>query len=103
MRCIYTSVDRAEVGLLKNMIHKAGISCVVLNEQMAQMLPALPFVAELWVENEADYLAAAVLVEEWHHPAQGTNVPWDCPRCGERMTVHFGKCWNCGTHKSARE
>lgn len=102
MKRIYTSTDTAEVGLLKNMLHKAGIGCVVLNEQMAQMLPVLPFAAELWVENDSDYLAAAALVEEWRHPAQAAGAPWVCPRCGEQMISQFGKCWKCGTHKSAR-
>lgn len=102
MKRIYTSADTAEVGLLKNMLRRAGIPCVEKNEQMAQILPVPPFAAELWVENDTDYPAAAALVEEWRHPAQAVGSPWICPRCGERMDAQFGKCWKCGTHKSAR-
>lgn len=103
MKCIYTSADLVELSLLKNMMRKAGIHCVELNEQMAQTLPTSPFMAELWVENDADFSEAAALVEEWRHPAQIAGEPWSCPRCGERMEGQFGKCWKCGTHKSARK
>jgi hypothetical protein len=103
MKCIYTSADTAEVGLLKNMMQKAGIPCVEKNEQLAQVLPITPFTAELWVEHDADYPTAAALLAEWQHPTPATGAPWVCSRCGERMSAQFKKCWKCGTHQNVRQ
>ena len=81
MKRLFTSPDTAELGLIKNMLLKAGIHCVEMNEQMAQTIPTAPFQAELWVENEADYPIAVALLEEWRHPGNTTGAAWTCPRC----------------------
>ena len=101
MKLVFTSPDNAEVGLLKNVLLKAGLSCVEINEQMAQTLPMPPFQAELWVQNEADYAEAAALVAAWRDPAPPAADPWTCSRCGEVLDSQFSKCWKCGTHKDA--
>lgn len=103
MKCVFTSPDSVELGLRKNILQKAGIRCVVLNEQMAQTIPSAVFQAELWVENEADYAAAAALLEAWQHPPQSAGAAWTCTRCGEQLDGQFGKCWKCGTHRDASE
>ena len=87
--------------MLRNMLQKAGIRCVEINEQMAQVIPASPFQAELWVENEADYAEAAALMEQWLNPDPATGTPWTCSRCGEQLDGQFNKCWKCGTRKDA--
>ena len=99
MKRIFTSPDSAEIGLLKNMFGKAGICCMEINEQMARTIPAAPFQAELWVENEADYPAAVALLEEWQHPTHTDGIDWTCSRCGERLGNQFSKCWKCGTKR----
>lgn len=99
MKLIYTSPDSAELGLLKNMLEKAGIRCLERNEQMAQTLPVAPFQAELWVENEADYPEAKALLAEWANPTTASAVGWVCSRCGELLGSQFTKCWKCGTHR----
>jgi hypothetical protein len=101
MKRVFTSPDSAEVGLLKNMLLKAGIRCVEINEQMAQVIPSPPFQAELWVENEADYAAAAALLEQWKQPLPSTGTSWTCSRCGEELGSQFSKCWKCGTRRDA--
>lgn len=101
MKRVFTSADSAEVGLLKNVLQKAGIRCVEINEQMAQVIPSAPFQAELWVENEADYPAAAALLEEWQQPARAAGADWTCSRCGEKLESQFSKCWKCGTRRDA--
>lgn len=101
MKRVFTSPDSAEVGLLKNMLRKAGINCVKINEQMAQVIPSAPFQPELWVENEADYPAAVALLEEWQYPKPATGTDWTCSRCGEQMGSQFSKCWKCGTKRNA--
>jgi hypothetical protein len=101
MKRVFTSPDSAELGLLKNMLEKAGISCVQMNEQMAQMIPSAPFQAELWVENEADYPAAVALLAEWQRPTHADGAAWTCSRCGEKLGSQFSKCWKCGTKREA--
>ena len=99
MKRVFTSSDSAEMGLLKNMLQKAGIRCVERNEQMAQTIPTAAFQAELWVENEADYPAAVALLEQWQHPTAAKGTDWACPRCGEQLGSQFNKCWKCGTKR----
>jgi len=99
MKRIYTSPDSAAVGLMRNMLQHAGIRCVELNEQMAQIIPSPPFEAELWVENESDYTEAIALKEQWLHPAPAEHASWTCSRCHEELGGQFGKCWKCGTRR----
>ena len=101
MKRVFTSADSAEVGLLKNVLQKAGIRCAERNEQLAQVIPSAPFQAELWVESEADYAAAVALVEAWQHPPDTTASDWVCSRCGEKLEGQFTKCWKCGTRRDA--
>ena len=101
MKRVFTSPDSTEVGLMKNMLRKAGILSVELNEQMAQTIPAPPFQAELWVEDEADYAAATALIAQWQNPPPATEASWTCLRCGEKLGSQFNKCWKCGTHRDA--
>lgn len=99
MKQVFTSSNTAEVGLLKNMLLKAGIGCEGRNEQMGQLIPGGPFQPELWV-LEADYEAAMALVKAWFEPTQPAQAEWVCPRCGESLPGQFMKCWHCGTRRS---
>jgi len=101
MKRIFTSPDSAELGLLKNILQKAGVHCVEINEQMAQTIPSAPFQAELWVENETDYPAAVAILEEWQRPTKDAGASWTCSRCGEKLGSQFSKCWKCGTKRDA--
>jgi hypothetical protein len=101
MKRLITSPDSAEVGLLKNMLQKAGIPCVEKNEPLAQTIPSAPFHAELWVENDADYQAAADFLADWQQPTAAAGASWLCPRCGELREGQFSKCWKCGTKRVA--
>jgi hypothetical protein len=101
MKHVFTSPDSTETGLLKNILLKAGIRCVEINEQMAGIIPSPPFQAELWVENEADYPAAIALLQQWHRPEAAEGVAWACPRCGEQLGSQFSKCWKCGTKRES--
>ncbi|HLP77774.1 MAG TPA: DUF2007 domain-containing protein [Candidatus Paceibacterota bacterium] len=101
MKRVFSSPDSAEVGLLKNILHKAGIACVEINEQMAQTIPSPPFQAELWVQNESDYPDALALMKDWRNPTNTSGASWACPRCGETLGSQFSKCWKCGTRRYA--
>jgi len=99
MTRVFSSPDSAELGLLRNLLEKAGIRCVVLNEQMGQTIPSAPFQPELWVEQEADYAEATALLAAWANPTTSSTVGWVCSRCGELSGSQFSKCWKCGTHR----
>ena len=99
MKRVFTSPDSTEVGLLKTMLERAGIRCVEINEQMAQIIPSAPFQAELWIENEEDYPTALAILDSWQNPPGSTEVCWTCSRCGERLGNQFTKCWKCGTKR----
>ena len=100
MTRIMTSADSAELGLLQGVLQKAGIRCVERNEQLAQTIPAAPFHAELWVQNDEDYDRAVTLLAEWRHPAAAAHSAWICPRCDEAREGQFSKCWKCGTPRT---
>jgi len=100
MKLLFSSPDVAEVGLLKNILLKAGIRCVENNEQMAQTIPTIIFQAELWVADE-NYADAAALMAEWQNPTSTFSAPWVCSRCGEQLGAQFSKCWKCGTRRDA--
>jgi len=97
MKKVFGSSDTAEVELLRNILLKTGIRTVERNEQMSQIIPTLPFQAELWVE-EVDYDVASALLAEWQTPTIG-GPPWACPRCGLQLEGQFAKCWKCGTRR----
>ena len=99
MKRLFSSSNAAEVGLLKNILQKAGISCFEKNEQIATTIPTLPFQPELWVEDER-FDDAASLMAEWHNPT-ASGAPWVCSRCGEKLEPQFTKCWKCGTRRDA--
>ena len=97
MKRIFTSPDSAALGLLRSVLQRAGIRCVEVNEQMAQVIPSPPFQAELWVEREEDYGEALALVEAWQNPTPAAEALWSCAHCGEELGSQFSKCWKCGT------
>ena len=99
MKLIISSPDTAEVELLKNVLEKAGIKAVELNGELAQVIPTMPFSAELWVD-EVDYADASAFVAEWRNPTT-SGTPWVCPRCRRQLESQFSKCWKCGTRRDA--
>lgn len=97
MKRVFSSPDRAQLGLLRNILEKAGIPCVERNQQMAQTISVAPFQAELWVEQESDYAEASALLKAWVNPTPAPGAGWSCSRCGELLDGQFEKCWKCGT------
>lgn len=91
--------ESAELTLLQDMLEAAGIRCVVRNEQLAFVISALPFTAELWVENDQDFARARELYEVWRDPPPAAPGSWNCRHCGERLRLQFDSCWKCGYPK----
>lgn len=92
-------MDRAELGLLKNMLEEAGIRCGLRNEQLFQALPTALFNVELWVESDNDFQRAQDLCEFWFRPALDARGSWTCAKCGHRHGGQFDSCWRCGAKR----
>ena len=87
--------ESTELDMLKDMLDKGGIPCILKNEQLAQALPISPFKPELWVLNDVDLPQAQALCDDWFKPAADVVGAWDC-QCGQRQGGQFDSCWKCG-------
>lgn len=91
--------ERPQAGILKEILAKEGIDCVIRNEQLSSAMGEIPFLEcypELWVIDDEVYPRARIIVEGWLETSSETSVPWICPECGERLDGQFGACWSCG-------
>ena len=62
MKKIFSSLNSAQVGLAQSRLEAAGIDCEVRNESLSQVIPGMPFAAELWVLLDEDYDDARQLI-----------------------------------------
>jgi hypothetical protein len=70
MKKLLSSVNMAEVGLLKSLLEADGIPCATRNEQLSIASGGVPFVdcyPELWVLNDEDYATAQERLARWHN------------------------------------
>jgi hypothetical protein len=98
MKHVFSSESPGDTHYLKGVLERAGIACVIKNEQLIGGLGDIPFlecVPELWVLSDADAQRARALIEE-HESRPAAASPWRCPRCGEGNEGQFALCWNCG-------
>jgi hypothetical protein len=99
VRKLLSSVNFAEVGLLKSIFEQEGIACVIRNEQIGIASGGVPFTdcyPELWVLHDEDFDKAQGLLAQWRDPEIHYLEPWICARCGEENEGQFGACWYCG-------
>ena len=95
--------ENAQVGLLKDLVEKAFIPCVIRNEYLSAASGGIPFTEcypELWILNDEHYARAKDVLDQWLAPQNQKPDSWACPRCEERIEGQFTSCWKCG---SARE
>ncbi|MEW5974585.1 MAG: DUF2007 domain-containing protein [Acidobacteriota bacterium] len=107
MQRVFTSHlgDNAEVGMLKEIIEKEGIECVVRNDSLTTALGGVPVTEcypELWVLNDEDLERARQFVEEWLHPRKAA-MSWICASCGEKIEGQFANCWKCGKERESSQ
>jgi hypothetical protein len=101
MKRVITTPAGAELELLRNLLQEAGIPCSIRNEELAGLLGATPFNAELWVELDEDFGKAHEIYAAWCEPVGDTVQIWTCLACGQRLAAQFDSCWQCGTPRSA--
>ena len=98
MKQLFSSLNSAEAGLLKNLVEEEGVPCTLRNEQLTTPA-ASELWTELWVVNDEDYPKAKAVLDDWKHPAPPLAGPWVCPACGETSEGQFASCWKCGKAK----
>jgi hypothetical protein len=99
MKKLLSSVNVAEIGLLKSLLEADGIACATRNEHISMASGSVPFVdcyPELWVLNDEDFEKAQTLVARWQGREMQPFEAWQCPECGEEIEGQFASCWKCG-------
>ena len=89
----------AQAGLVKDLIEKNGMPCVIRNDQLSTTLGGVPFTEcypELWILNDQDYPRAKEVLDSWLIPRNRVRDSWECPNCGETIEGQFTSCWKCG-------
>ena len=98
MKRVYQHESIAEVSLVRGLLERAGIACMIKNEALAGALGEIPFLEcqpELWVLSDGDAYPAERIVKR-HLEISERLEDWKCPTCGENNEGQFGACWHCG-------
>ena len=99
----FNFADRAEAGLLKELLEREGVACLIRNEQLFAALGEIPFLEcfpELWVVDDEIWPRARLLLDGWFKSDE-ESVSWICPSCEETLEGQFGACWKCGQERNA--
>jgi hypothetical protein len=101
MKLLLTTVDRAQLTLLKGLLKEADIECEVRNEFTSANFPPVPYTPEIWVMRDEDF-AKALELRDSLPGSTGSDAhdSWTCPKCGERVEGQFSSCWKCGTSRA---
>ena len=97
----FALAERAQAGLLKELLQREGVDCIIRNEQLFSALGEIPFLEcspELWVIDDEVWPRAKSLLDGWLKEEIQTTS-WICPSCGEKLEGQFGACWQCGKEK----
>lgn len=88
-----------QADLLRDILAREGINCVLRNVQLTAAVGEIPFVEccpELWVVDDEAWPRAKMFVDAWFKNDAAAPA-WSCPQCLETLEGHFGACWSCGT------
>lgn len=97
---VFSFSERVQAGLLKELLDREGIPCLLRNDQLSSAVGEIPFVEcrpELWVVDDEVYPRARMLLDAWLNSSTSDHGSWACPGCGEICESQFGACWACGT------
>lgn len=98
----FSIAERSQAGLLKELLEREGIPCLLRNEQLFSAMGEIPFLEclpQLWVVDDDVYPRARQLLDNWLREEGTPADRWVCPRCGETLEGQFGACWQCGTER----
>ena len=94
--------EKAFAGLLRELLEREGIQCLIRNDQLFSALGEIPFTEcfpELWVVDDEVWPRAELLLKNWLADDSG-DAPWTCPACAEQLEGQFGACWQCGRERA---
>src|ERR1700742_4745942 len=96
---LYRASDLAEAHLLRDLLAEDGLSCCIVNENLASLAGELPFgliVPEVWIADSRDlFMARAVLKEYLERKCKPDPGERRCAECGESSPGNFDLCWSC--------
>jgi hypothetical protein len=98
----FTLADRAQAGLLKELLEREGIACLIRNDHLFAALGDIPFLEcfpELWVVDDEVWPRARLLLDNWLKDGEDDAGSWSCPDCEEILEGQFGSCWKCGKER----
>jgi len=61
VKLLFSSSDMPEVALFKGVLVRAGIRCEIRHQDTPAATPEIPAYPELWIQDQADFLAASML------------------------------------------
>lgn len=96
---VFSFYEGYQAGLLRDILAREGIHCVLRNVQLTAAVGEIPFVEccpELWVIDDEAWPRAKMFVDAWFKK-DAVAPAWSCPQCRETLEGHFGACWCCGT------
>ena len=99
----FSIADRAEAGLLQELLAREGVACLIRNEQLFAALGEIPFLEcfpELWVVDDEVWPRARMLLDNWFKREENA-ASWTCSSCGEVLEGQFGACWQCEQKRDA--
>jgi len=95
-----TPADEPYLHLVKSMLEKEGIACVVRNESLPKgETPPHECVPELWILDEEDSARAEAIANDWRQPIAQPQPSWWCAHCKETIAGQFTSCWKCGRER----
>ncbi len=97
--CTFSPWQRVEATVLRELLEREGIACLVRNENLFSAMGEIPFTEcfpELWVIDDEIYPRAKLLLDGWRAAGGQKRRAWTCPHCGETHEGQFGACWKCG-------
>ena len=101
---IFSPWERAQAGMLKEILAKEGIDCVLKNDQLGTAMGEIPFTEcypELWLLDAEVYPRARLFLDNWLKNESAGAGPWVCSGCGEELEAQFGACWSCGRERDS--
>lgn len=96
---VFNFWERAQAAMLREILEKEGIACLLRNEELSVAHGEIPFLEcspELWVIDDEVFPRARMLLDGWLKSEETPSEPWVCPDCGEQLEGQFGACWKCG-------